>query len=315
MPKSQRLVEMMLTVNRKRTFTVKELAREFGVSSRTILRDLQELSELGVPLYAEVGPHGGYRVLNRRLLPPIAFTEKEAAAVFFAIHALRPYSSLPFEAEASSVLNKFYAYLPEDVRSRIDLMKDRVEFVTPARRASSPHLSLLLDAAVEQKVLLIEYETKEGRTEREIQPIGIYTRNGLWYCPAYSFERREMRVFRCDRIREVKHAATEPLDLRHLHLGNRNESRSKALDTIRLVVELTPAGVEVCEAEPWQEPRLHIREDGTGWLEGTVSRQDLPFFARFFLRLGKDVTVNGPPELLGAIRQELTELAAHYGSS
>ncbi|PRZ14285.1 WYL domain-containing protein [Laceyella sediminis] len=64
MPKAKRLLELMMTVNRKRKFTVKELAEEFGVSTRTILRDLQELSELGVPLYSEVGPHGGYHVFR-----------------------------------------------------------------------------------------------------------------------------------------------------------------------------------------------------------------------------------------------------------
>ncbi len=97
MSKSKRLMELMLTVNRMRKFTVGELAREFGVSQRTILRDLQELGELGVPLYSEVGPHGGYQVLRERLLPPIAFTEEEAVSIFFAVHALRHYSSLPFE--------------------------------------------------------------------------------------------------------------------------------------------------------------------------------------------------------------------------
>ena len=73
MSKSKRLLELMLTVNQKRAFTVGELAGDFGVSKRTILRDLQELSELGVPLYSEVGPHGGYRMLQDRMLPPIAF--------------------------------------------------------------------------------------------------------------------------------------------------------------------------------------------------------------------------------------------------
>lgn len=49
MSKSKRLIDLMMTVNRMRKFTVRELADQFGVSSRTILRDLQELSELGVP--------------------------------------------------------------------------------------------------------------------------------------------------------------------------------------------------------------------------------------------------------------------------
>lgn len=161
MSKSKRLMELMMTVNRKRKFTVGELAREFGVSQRTILRDLQELGELGVPLYSEVGPHGGYQVLRERLLPPIAFTEEEAVSIFFAVHALRHYSSLPFETESSSALKKFYAYMPEDVRERIDQMKNRVDFITPARKAVSPYLSTLLDAAVQQKVLLIRYQSRE----------------------------------------------------------------------------------------------------------------------------------------------------------
>jgi predicted DNA-binding transcriptional regulator YafY len=111
MSKSKRLLELMMTVNRKRKFTVKELALEFGVSTRTMLRDLQELSELGVPLYSEVGPHGGYQVLKERILPPIAFSEEEAVAMFFAVYALRHYSSLPFEAESASSLDKFYLHM------------------------------------------------------------------------------------------------------------------------------------------------------------------------------------------------------------
>jgi HTH domain len=134
MPKAKRLLELMMTVNRKRKFTVKELAEEFGVSTRTILRDLQELSELGVPLYSEVGPHGGYHVLNERSLPPISFTEEEAIAIFFSVYALRHYLSIPFEAEISSALNKFTSYMTSDIRDRIEQMKNRVDFITPVRR-------------------------------------------------------------------------------------------------------------------------------------------------------------------------------------
>ena len=58
------------------------------------------------------------------MLPPIAFTEVEAVAIFFAVHASRHYSSLPFEAESASALSKFYLHMPGDVRDRIDSMKD-----------------------------------------------------------------------------------------------------------------------------------------------------------------------------------------------
>ncbi|CAM3905784.1 HTH domain-containing protein [Mesobacillus zeae] len=86
MSKAKRLNEMMLMLNRKKRFTVGELAKESGVSKRTVLRDLQELCEMGVPLYSEVCPHDGYQVLNERNLPPITFSEDESISIFFSIH-------------------------------------------------------------------------------------------------------------------------------------------------------------------------------------------------------------------------------------
>jgi predicted DNA-binding transcriptional regulator YafY len=314
MSKSKRLMELMMTVNRMRKFTVKELAREFDVSSRTILRDLQELSELGVPLYSEVGPHGGYQVLNERILPPIAFTEEEAVAIFFASHALRHYAFLPFETEASSALNKFYYYMSGDVRDRIDQMKNRVDFVTPTRQSEFPYLSILLNGAINQKVILIDYESREGMSSREIQPIGIYASNGLWYCPAYCFLRGDIRLFRCDRIHSAVYEPTvsRPIDLRHVHLGNRESFNKVEQEYVSLYVELSKEGVQRCEAELWSAPKLHIRKEGTGWLDGNVPKGDIPFFAKFFIGLGIEATVSNPPELVDGMKRLLSEIMAKY---
>ncbi|WP_342563896.1 YafY family protein [Paenibacillus sp. FSL R7-0345] len=328
MSKSKRLLDLMMTVNRKRKFTVRELADEFGVSTRTILRDLQELGELGVPLYSEVGPHGGYQVLNERILPPIAFTEEEAVAIFFASHALRHYEYLPFKEASVSALHKFYHYMPGDVRDRIDEMKNRIDFVTPARQAEFPFLSVLLEAAIDQKVLLIGYESRGERSLRPVQPVGIYASNGLWYCPAYCFLRGSIRVFRCDRIDAVKEQASgyEPLDLRRVHLGNRHEyaaepqagvqpdgtEAQKSRTKVRLYAELTAAGMQACEAELWAAPLLHSREGGSGWLEGEVPAQDLRFFARFFTGLGNEATVQEPPELVSELKAMLEEMLRKY---
>ncbi|WP_068775954.1 YafY family protein [Paenibacillus sp. FJAT-26967] len=315
MSKSKRLMELMMAVNQKRKFTVRELAQEFGVSQRTILRDLQELSELGVPLYSEVGPHGGYRILKERLLPPIAFSEEEACAIFFAIHSLRHYSSLPFEAESSSALSKFYSRMPHDTRDRMDQMKNRVDFVTPYRQAISPHLSFLLTAAIEQKFIRIDYESRQNRSNRDIQPVGIYTRQGLWYCYAYCYPNADYRVFRCDRIHSAVSSDLEPVDLREVHLENRdlkNLAGQERQDNLTVYAELTREGVQACEAEPWPEPVLHTRQDGTGWLEGNVAKKDLPYFAKFFIGLGKEAKVTQPPELLDCLGQYLADLRAQY---
>ncbi|MED1796263.1 YafY family protein [Brevibacillus nitrificans] len=313
MPKSKRLMELMMTVNRKRRFKVQELADEFGVSKRTILRDLQELSELGVPLYSEVGPHGGYQVLRERVLPPIAFTEEEAVSMFFAVHALRHYSSLPFEAESASALNKFYLHMPGDVRDRIDSMKNRVDFLTPTRRGDAPCLAILLDAAVHQKVLVVEYESKEEEAKcRQIQPVCIYAHNGFWYCTAYCFLRQGYRVFRCDRIREAAYdtSGAEPLQLGDIRFSRRDAAEPR--DPIRLRAQLSRIGVQRCEAELWLAPMLQVHADGSGTIDRDVSQGDIPFYTDFFIGLGEEAILLEPKELRVAIRRKLAEMLERY---
>lgn len=320
MSKSKRLLDLMMTVNRKRKFTVRELADEFGVSTRTILRDLQELGELGVPLYSEVGPHGGYQVLNERVLPPIAFTEEEAVAIFFASHALRHYQYLPFKEASSSALQKFYNYMPGDTRDRIDGMKHRIDFVIPARQAEFPFLSILLEAATGARVVSVTYRSKDGETKRNIQPIGLYASGGLWYCPAYCFMREGIRVFRCDRMISAEYMdsreSPQPLDLSGVHLETLKDSGRLSGEPgqaeLKLHVRLTAEGAQRCEGEPWAA-RLLIREDdGDGRLEGGIARKDLRFFAQYVIGLCQEATVQEPPELVEEMKAILAAMLASY---
>jgi predicted DNA-binding transcriptional regulator YafY len=204
--------------------------------------------------------------------------------------------------------------MPKDVRNCIDQMKNRMDFVTPTRLSASPHLPFLLDAAIHQKVILIDYESKSGRTSREIQPVGIYANGGFWYCPAYCFRCKGFRVFRCDRIHLAVEAppGSKPLDLRDVHLGNVKPMIHQDQECVRIYAELSREGVQRCEAELWLSPKLHIREDGTGWLDEPFPKKDIPFFAQFFIGLGKDATVKQPPELVDCMKRMLSEMLTKY---
>ncbi|KAA6474008.1 helix-turn-helix transcriptional regulator [Bacillus swezeyi] len=317
MSKAKRLNEMMMMVNRKKRFTVGELAQEFGVSKRTVLRDLQELSELGVPLYSETGPHGGYQVLNERILPPIAFSENEAISIFFAIHALRHYMSLPFDAQYDSIKKKFYLNLAGDIRETIDSMKDRVDFYTAYEQKDEiPFLRVLLEAAVQQNVLLIKYETNDTTSERTIQPIGIYANQGKWYCPAYCFLREDYRMFRCDRIMFAElDENTVPIDLSEINLKNRFSVLSRPRETLELSVELTTKGVERYGSLTWPYLELHVREDGSGILRGGIAPKDIDFFSDFFISFGREAVIQKPSELIERTKKTLFKMVNQYAQN
>jgi predicted DNA-binding transcriptional regulator YafY len=313
MPKAKRLNEMIMMVNRKKRFTVQELAREFGVSKRTILRDLQELSEMGVPLYSEVGPHGGYQVLNERILPPIAFSEDEAVSIFFAINALRHYISIPFNAEYETIKKKFYLNLTGDTRDKIDRIQDRVDFVSPGQQEETPLLRELFDAAVQQNVIVIKYEKDGNISSRSIQPIGLYANAGRWYCPSYCFVTKEYRVFRCDRIKSVNPDENiKPIDMTDLNLKNRFSILDDSREAFELYVELTDKGVEQYQFSKWPNIELIKRENGSGFLTGSIPKHDIGFFADYFIGYGKKAVVQKPIELIQAIREKLNVILKQY---
>ncbi|WP_257352073.1 helix-turn-helix transcriptional regulator [Pseudalkalibacillus decolorationis] len=313
MSKAKRLNEMIMMVNRMKRFTVRELADEFGVSKRTILRDLQELSEMGVPLYSEVGPHGGFKVLNERTLPPIAFSEDEAVSIFFALHALRHYISIPFDIEYGSIKKKFYLNLSGEIRDTIDNMEDRIDFLAVHQHEEIPFLRQLLEAAIHQDVILITYEAKGKNSCRSIQPIGIYANEGKWYCPAYCFTRKDYRVFRCDRIKTVElDENIIPIDLSQITLKNRFSILEDKKEAFELNVELTNSGVEKYQSVKWPITELHKRNDGTGFVVGRISKQDIDFFSDYFIAYGENAVIRKPFELIEAVKEKVNKILNQY---
>ncbi|WP_152655583.1 YafY family protein [Oceanobacillus sp. CFH 90083] len=313
MSKTKRLIELMMTVNAKRKFTARELAEEFNVSYRTILRDLDELSELGVPLYSEVGADGGYYVLNERMLPPVLLKESEAIALYFAFQSLQFVGSLPFETEIGYVLKKLYSYLPSDAKLRIDTMKDRIVFWNPRRVQTANELDVLLHAAVDQSTVVIQYDSQKEIKERTIQPIGLYSHNGFWYCPAYCFLRKDIRLFRADRIRKAVHTGGKGQELPYQSIMDWIElSESEVSNPITFLVELTREGVRRAMSDRHLERNVQEREDGTGWVNMDIPESELMFFVELIWTFGEEAHVLEPEAAVASLKRKLKNLLEKY---
>ena len=313
MSKAERLIEMMITINAKRDFTVGELAKEFSVSKRTILRDLQELEQAGFPLYAEVGAAGGYHILKERILPPIAFSESEAKAIFFACQALQYYRDLPFEQETISVLKKFLNCLPLDVQNGITQIQNKVVFWIPDRHCDSPLLKEMFLVAVNRHAATIRYSSTYSESIRTIVPIGLYAMNGLWYCPAYCTAANRIRTFRVDRIREILEEAPCPKG-KYPIPGSIQEylEKTEAKNDHRLKIRLTDIGVKRCESECLLAGGLKTLPTGGGMIDMEIDHAALEWVADYILPFGKDATVLEPAELLERMRQKIWELHRQY---
>lgn len=312
MQKSKRLIQLMMMINAKKSFTVKELADEFGLSVRTLARDLDELSSLGVPIYSVQGRGGGYRLLQERLLPPISFTESEAVAIFFACQSLSYFSTLPFGDGASTALHKFYHYLPADIKDQIDRLKDRVMIHSPFRPMSSDILQTLMQAVMIRRVVTISYRSSTGSSDRHIQPIGLYASSGYWYCPAYCFDREDIRQFRVDRMTaaSINESIAIRKDIADRTLRDTPETGDVEMKLFK--VQLTSKGIWLLETDTRLGPHIHKNKNDSGVVQLEIPASDVIFYSEYIWRLGEEATVTSPAEAVQWTREKIESMRLRY---
>ncbi len=313
MSKAERLIEMMITINAKKDFTAGELAKEFSVSKRTILRDLQELEQAGFPLYSEVGAAGGYHVLRERILPPIAFSESEAMAVFFACQALQYYRDLPFEQETISVLKKFLNCLPLDVQNSITQIQNKVVFWIPDRHCDSPLLKAMFLIVINRHAATIRYSSTYSESTRTIIPVGLYAMNGLWYCPAYCTAAEQIRVFRVDRIKEIIEEKPYPKGKYPIPASIQEYlEKTDVKNDYHMKIQLTDIGIKRCESECLLAGGLQRFSTGGGMIDMDINHAALEWVADYILPFGSDATVLEPVELIKLMQQKIYSLYQQY---
>src|ERR671916_3021746 len=157
--RTARLLELLVRVQTKPRFTAGELAEEFEVSRRTMLRDLRTLSEMGIPLRSTPGPGGGYSLPRggRRLSPSL--TVDEALTLIVSYEGLMRYPVSPFSSQSLSAVTKLRAALPKDVLGELDRLRRYVAVVEPVREYEAPLLGDLLKAALDREHLKVVYDS------------------------------------------------------------------------------------------------------------------------------------------------------------
>ena len=310
--KAKRLLDILIFASAKKAFTAQEIADEFNISVRTVHRYILDLSDMGLPIYAEQGRNGGYKVLTNKVIPPILFTEEEAVSIFFAFQSLSYYRDLPFNTEINSVTHKLYSSLQHDAKAKVDKIRSYIAFWNPKRTIETPLLNEVLTAAIENKNLHFQYESKSKIKTKHVHPIGVYAHDGLWYLPAYDFNVEKTLLYRVDRILSI--LSTEENEDTFMNLKEWFASNSHVVhNPTQLHVLLSTEGVRQCKSVPYLEEFVVTNENGTGYIHSTIDKGEINFITPLFYRLGKDAKVLEPIELIDGLRMRAKEVLHMYG--
>ena len=198
-----RVLTVLELLQSRPSITGMEIADRLECDIRTVRRYIAKLEDVGIPVDSVPGPSGGYRLRPGFRLPPLIFTEDEAAAILLGLVGtpwLRV--SLP-SAAIESTLSKISRVLPAKTRDQVETLTKLL--VMPRDTGSILDVELLLQlsqASGDSRCVRLDYQTRDS-TSRVIEPYGVVGYDGRWYVVGFCRLRQAMRVFRLDRIQNA----------------------------------------------------------------------------------------------------------------
>lgn len=198
-----RLTAILTQLQTKRLLTSTALADKFGVSVRTIYRDIRTLEQAGVPIITEDGK--GYTLMEGYRIPPIMFTESQANALITAEQLVLKNKDTSFIKDYTEAIDKIKTVLKYSIQDKANLLSERTRFDQNINRErNSNNLSDLQFALTNFRLTKIEYTNEQNKTTtRHIEPFALLSTEN-WLLVAYCRLRKEFRFFRLDRIKKME---------------------------------------------------------------------------------------------------------------
>ena len=317
---ASRLLSILLLLQARGRMTAQALADEFEISIRTVYRDIDQLSAAGVPVYADRGRTGGFQLLDGYRTRLTGLTPAEAETLFL--------SGLPGPAadlglgDAMAVAQlKLLAALPSErqegagrIAARFHL--DPIAWFRSAERTDI--LPALADAVWNARRIRIRYESWIDVVDRELEPLGLALKAGVWYLVARSGGKpRTYRVSAIQTLELSGEGFTRPEDFdlpaywaqwakdfeARLFRGQASLRLSPA--GLKQLVRLTPGVGEMAA-------RTARACDDAGWTCVEIPIESIENAAGDMLKLGAEVEVLAPPELRQRMARIVAQLAAIY---
>lgn len=314
--RADRLLAALLLLQAKGKVTAAEIATELEVSLATARRDLEALCTAGIPVYAERGRQGGWRLLGGARTDLSGLSAPEARSLFLLLGPAAATSP-----QVASALRKLLHALPQTFRARAEAAADAI-MVDPARWGYEPEPGPplwpeLTAAVIERQELLLDYRSRTGpRADRRVQPWGLIDKAGRWYLLAGTDA--GPRTFRLDRIQAAVPTGAEfelpsDLDLPGLwseSMAQVHRPRSAVAAQVRLPAELRDSFAAVLGHAHVQA----VEAEGChGQLQ--VTSASIEMLARQLAGWVPEVEVLGPPEVRAELARIGRRLTARYGDS
>jgi predicted DNA-binding transcriptional regulator YafY len=220
MNRIDRLFGILVLLQSKKYVTAEALGEKFGISVRTVYRDIKALCEQGIPISFE--QHKGYFIVQGYFLPPVSFSFEEASSVLLMENLVYGFADRSVHKHYSAALNKIKAVLRSSQKERLDVLNQNIRLQLPACINNDFDYLTILQAAVSSRHI-VEMEYKNNNNEvskRTIEPIGLIFYAFSWHVIGWCHMRQDYRDFKIVRILKLKNTGTPFLKQDHVSVSD-----------------------------------------------------------------------------------------------
>ena len=308
MNRIDRISAILIQLQSRRVVKAQDIADRFGISLRTVYRDVKTLEEAGIPLIGEAGV--GYSIMDGYRLPPVMFTREEAAAFLTAEKLMEKLTDPLSDENYKSAMYKIRSVLRMADKDFLENMDGHIEVFqsrrVPDSKYDSNPLQLALKAIAQKNVLAIHYFASYSQQEskRSIEPVGVFYQDNFWHLIAWCRLRNDYRDFRLDRISDIN-LLDEHFTNVHPNLKEYIASQAKEKNLQTIVIRVEKKILPYLNEQKYYNGFVSEQEVD-GMVEMTFLTEFLEGFVRWMMMYGDVAEIINPPEL----KKKVSEISA-----
>lgn len=220
MNRIDRLFGILVLLQSKKYVTAEAISEKFGISVRTVYRDVKALYEQGIPVSFE--QHRGYFIVQGYFLPPVSFSFEEASALLLMENMVYGFADRSIHKNYSSALSKIKTVLRSSQKEKIEVLEKKIKLQLPSRFTNDfDYLTVLQEAISSKHIVEIEYRNNNNEvSKRMVEPIGLIFYAFGWHVIGWCHMRKDYRDFKIVRILKIKNTGSPFTKEEHVSLND-----------------------------------------------------------------------------------------------
>jgi predicted DNA-binding transcriptional regulator YafY len=312
MNRIDRLYAIMIYIQGRKRTSMDQLVAKFGLSRRTLFRDIKALIEDGLPLAGDAG--SGYFIVEGYHLPPVSFNKEEAASLIMGSKLIETYAQGESSLNFQNALNKIRSVVRENDKEFLEELDKRISVYQPGdRNTLDKNIIEIQYAIASNRTMDLEYRSgMDGTlTKREVEPLGLVFYSSHWHLIAYCRLRKGLRDFRTDRITQLSITTNEFLSYSHPDFMDFITEASYGSDAVKIILEVNSSFARFISETKYFYGLVDEKMQGENILM-TFYNSNLYFFTRWLLPMGNNVRIKEPVTLKNMIISQSRELLNHH---